>query len=89
LLSLVVLAIGAVAIAAGAIDEMVLAAALAVVEGDTELAASALHDGLDDFSVLVGDVLSMTLEIFGPELAENIFDSGHVPTLLIASSMMW
>lgn len=89
LLGFVVLAVGTMAIAAGPIDEMVLSATLAVIEGNAQFPASAVDDGLDDFSMLVGDALGMTLEILGCELRENILDARHVPTLLIASSMMW
>jgi len=89
LLGFVVLAVGTVAIAAGPIDEMVLPATPAVIEGDAQFPTLAVDDGLDDFSVLVGDALGVTLEIFGSELGEDIFDGRHDPTLLIASSMMW
>src|SRR3990172_67240 len=88
-LGFVVLAVGTVAVAAGPIDEMALPATPAVIEGDAQLSASAVDDGVDDFSMLVGDTLGVTFEIFGCELREDIFDGRHVPTLLIASSMMW
>ena len=84
LLGFVMLAIGAMPIAAGAIDKVVLGAALAVIEGDAELTAAAVNDGMDDFSVLVGDALGVPLKVFGSELREDLLDGGHAPNLPMA-----
>jgi len=84
LLGFMVLAVGAVPIAAGALDEMALVAGSAEVEGKAELTASAVGDGLDDFSVFVGDALAVALEVLGCELREDLFDGAHAPNLPMA-----
>ena len=77
LLGFVVLASGAVAIAAGAKELARLSAALTLVERDTARLRTTRREGIDDVAVSLGYGASVTLEILGCEGGEDFMNGGH------------
>ena len=77
LLSFVVLAGGAVAIAAGNKELLRLGAALALVKRDTASLGATGHDGVDDFAMDLRHGRGITLEILGAKGGEDFTDGGH------------
>ena len=67
LLRLVVLAGGAVAIAAGNKELLRLGAAIALVKRDPASLGATGHDGVDDFAVRLRHGVGVTLEVLGSE----------------------
>jgi hypothetical protein len=86
--SLFMLAGRAVAVAAGAVSGMQLAAGLAFIETGAEAAAAAVNDGLDGFAVVLGQVLSMEIKVLRGIAAEDLLDGIHGVTVCIKSLMM-
>jgi hypothetical protein len=77
LLGFIVLAGGAVTIAAGAIELLRLSAALALVERHPAGFRTTGDDGIDDFLVSLGDLGGVTLEVLGSEGCKDFMDGGH------------
>jgi hypothetical protein len=77
LLGFVVLAGGAVAIAAGAKELAALSAALALVERDPTGFRTTGDNGVDDFAVSLGHLGGVTLEVLGAKGSEDFMDGGH------------
>ena len=77
LLGFVVLAGGAMAIAAGAIELRKLGAAIALVKRDAASFGTTRHDGIDDFAVRRGHLGGVTLEVLGSEGGKDFMDGGH------------
>jgi hypothetical protein len=77
LLGLIVLAGGAVAIAAGAKELARLSAALALVERHPAGLGATRRDGIDDFAVRLGHPGGVTLEVLGSEGCKDFTDGGH------------
>ncbi len=74
---------GAMAISAGAIDPMDLAAFFALIKGNaTEFGATA-DDGIDDFAVRFRYALGIALQVLRAEGSEDLIEGGHgrVPPL--------
>ena len=77
LLSLGVLAGGAMTIAAGAIELARLSAAIALVKRHTAGLRTTSHDGIDDFAVRLGHRVGVALEVLGSEGCKDFTDGGH------------
>jgi len=77
LLSFMVLASGAMAIATGAIELMGCAAALALVKGYAAGFGTTTDDGIDGFEVCFRHQVGVALEVFGAEGAKDFIDGGH------------
>ena len=77
LLGLIVLAGGAVAIAAGAKELARLSAAVALVEGDTTSFGTTGDEGIDDFAMRLGHRGGVTLEVLRAKGCEDFMDGGH------------
>jgi hypothetical protein len=77
LLGLIVLAGGAVAIAAGAKELARLSAALALVERHPTGLGTTRRDGIDDFAVSLWHPGGVTLEVLGSEGCKDFTDGGH------------
>jgi hypothetical protein len=76
-LVLLILALGAVPVAAGAKRPVCLAAVGALVEGQAAGVGSAGDHSLDDFAVLGGDAVLIAGQIFGAVGPEDIIDLSH------------
>lgn len=76
LLGFLVLAHGAVTIAAGLVDDMKLSAGLTLINGLTEISGTAVHDGLDDLLVVLRDV-RIGLDILFAKVFEDPFEFAH------------
>ena len=83
LLSFMVLASWAMAIAAGAIELVGLGAGFALVERNTAGFGTTGHDGIDDFAVCFRHAVGIALEVLGAEGCKDFTDGGHgrVPPL--------
>src|SRR3970282_1607548 len=83
LLGFIVLTGGAVTIAAGAIELARLSAAVALVKRHPASLRTKSHDGIDDFTVSLGHLGGVTLEVLGAEGCKDFMDGGHdrVPPL--------
>lgn len=79
LLSFMVLASWAMAIAAGAIELVGLGAGFALVERNTAGFGTTGHDGIDDFAVRLGHSRGVALEVLGAEGCKDFMDGGHGP----------
>ena len=77
LLGFIVLAGGAVTIAAGAIELARLSAAVALVERHPASFRTTGDDGIDYFAVSLGHLGGVTLEVLGSEGCKDFMDGGH------------
>ena len=77
LLSLMVLASWAMAIAAGAIELVGLGAGFALVKCNAAGFGTTGHDGIDDFAVCSRHAVGVTLEVLGSEGCKDFMDGGH------------
>jgi hypothetical protein len=77
LLGFSVLAGGAMAIAAGAVDLMRLSASYALVKRNAAGFGTAAHDGIDDFAVSLRHCRGVTLKVLRAEGGEDFMDGGH------------
>ena len=78
----------AVAVAAGAVGGMQLAAGHAFIETGAEAAAAAVNDGLDGFVVVLGKVLTMDFEVLLGIAAKDLPDGIHGVSVCIKSLMI-
>jgi hypothetical protein len=76
-LSFVVLAGGAMAIAAGAKELARLGATLALVERDAASFRTTGRDGIDDFAMSLGHLGGVTLKVLGCEGSKDFMNGGH------------
>ncbi len=76
-MSFVVLAGGAVAIAAGTEEEMDLTAALALIEGGSTSLSTTVDDGVDDFDVVVRHRILILPDILWSVGSKDIVDGCH------------
>lgn len=74
---LVMLALGAVAIAAGSEDVMDLAAALTFIDGHPVNLGTTLDNGLESFMMTGGHILFKAFDIFGAVSAEDFGNVLH------------
>ena len=81
LLGLAVLALGAMAVAAGGREHVMMATVLALVTDRAIGLGAALADGLDDLMVLGGDVLAEVRQVLRPEAVEDLLDGTHLTAL--------
>ena len=81
LLGLAVLALGAMAVAAGGRAHMRMATVLALVADRAIGLGAALADGLDDLVVLGGDVLAEARQVLRPEAMEELLDGTQLTAL--------
>jgi len=73
------LAVCAVPIAAGSIDDMRLTAFLASINGGAVMSRSAVDNGIDDFAVLTGHGRGEAIDILGCEVLEDLLNChGHL-----------
>jgi hypothetical protein len=77
LLSLMVLASGAMAIATGAIELMGCAAAFALVKGYAAGFGTTTDDRIDGFAVCFRHTVGVAMEVLGAEGAKDFIDGGH------------
>jgi hypothetical protein len=82
-----VLALGTVAIAAGPVDRMGCAAALATIDRDPEAPRAAVDDGIDYLFVLLWQV-GETFQVLRDKGSENFSDGGHAHTSFITALMI-
>ena len=75
--SLIVLAGGAMAIAAGAIELMGLGAGFTLVDGQAAAFGATGHHRINDFAVCFRHAVGVTLEVLGAEGAKDFIDGGH------------
>ena len=69
----------AMAISTGAKDPMELAAAFALIKGDTTGLGATGDDGINDFAVCLRHGLGVAFEVFGAEGLEDLINCGHGP----------
>ncbi len=81
LLSLAVLALGAMTVAAGGREDVRKAAVLALVADRAIGLGAALADGLDDLVMLGGDVLAEARQVLRPEALEDLLDGTRLTAL--------
>jgi len=67
----------AMAVAAGAINNMEMAAPFTFKNSDACILSVALHYTVYGFAVLLGDVVAETIEVFRPEDAEDLIYRSH------------
>jgi hypothetical protein len=77
LLSFMVLASWAMAIATRAIELVGLGASFALVERNTAGLGTTGHDGIDDFAVSLGHRRGVALAVLGSEGCKDFMDGGH------------
>ena len=73
----VVLTIGAMAVATGAINHMPLAALGTLIDTSAIMIRAAIDDGIDDLSVVSGYVITETLDIFRAVCLKDCFNRRH------------
>jgi hypothetical protein len=78
---LAVLTGGAMAIAAGAINEVAMSTLLTLIEGDPGLLGAALENGIHGFAVLLWQAVAKALDIFGAEGPEDVIEVFHIKAL--------
>ncbi len=71
------LAIGAMTIAAAAINHMVFAALGALIDRSAVMSAAAVDDGVDDFAMISGHAVTEALDIFRTEGGKDVFNRRH------------
>jgi len=81
LLGLAVLALGAMTVAAGGREHVMMATVLALVADRAIGLGAALADGLDDLVVLGGDVLAEARQVLRSEAVEDLLDGTHLTAL--------
>jgi hypothetical protein len=72
-----VLAIGAMAIAAAAIYHVVFTALGALIDGSTVMIGAAIDNGIDDFAMFRRHVITEALDIFRAVGCEDVFNRCH------------
>jgi hypothetical protein len=70
------LTLGAVAIATGMMDAVLLSTVLALIEAVAIMAATAILDGADDLAVRGGEG-RIALQVLGCEASEDVTQGGH------------
>ena len=78
LMSLLVLTGGAVAVSAGAEEEMAFAAVLTLIESGSEGLGSTVDDGTDDLEVIVGHGPCVAMDIVWAVGSEDVVDGSHI-----------
>jgi len=81
LLPLHVLTLGAVAVAAGTVGPVELAAIRTLIAGEPVGFGPAFDDRPDDFPVLVGNALSVAFQVLGAEGLKDLSDLSHGTSL--------
>lgn len=87
LAAFMILALGAMAVAAGAVDQVFLAAVIALIDGDAVLPGPAVDDGLDGLFMLPGRI-RIPGKVFRSEGAEDLGDSAHDYTPCMTALMI-
>jgi hypothetical protein len=87
LAAFVILALGAVAVAAGAVDMMFFPAAVALIDGNAELPGTAVDDGIDGLFMLDRH-LRISGKIFRAEGAEDLGNCAHDHTSCMTELMI-
>jgi hypothetical protein len=77
LMSLVILTGGAVAVSAGAEEEMGFAASVALIEGGPEGLSFAVDDGTDDLEVIGGHGVFESVHVLWTVASEDVIDGSH------------
>jgi len=78
LMSLLVLTGGAVAVSAGAEEEMGFSTLLTLIEGGSKGLGSTVDDGTDDLEVIAGHGLCVAVDILWAVGSEDVVDGSHI-----------
>ena len=88
LAAFVILALRAVAVAAGAVDQVFFTAAVALIDGNAVCSGTAVDDGIDGLFMLQRHI-GISGEIFGAEGAEDLGNGAHDHTSSMTELMIW
>jgi hypothetical protein len=87
LAAFVILALRAVAVAAGTVDVMFFAAVVALIDGNAVLSGTTVYDGIDSLFMLDRQI-RISSEIFRAEGAEDLGNGAHDHTSFMTELMI-